>query len=233
MNQGTIVGVAIFMAILSSSARAQDSKPQQKVLVQYPGKAWAVAIDSPGFVVETREHQADGREYFVANNATSGIVLSVMLEKGNAPADATTCPDYLRNRVRALPADFTVSDVHPSRIGDMAVIEYLIPVAQKIPVRQKNFVACLTHEDVYVDVHLSKVQFRDSDEPLFTDVLSKVSIADSGSSTAPDSPAAGASTKAADKSSLDYMREGSRFYIANDFQRAIGPYQKALDLEKE
>ncbi len=80
MNQGTIVGVAIFMAMMSSSAPAQDSTPQQKVLVQYPGKAWAVAIDSPGLVVETREHPADGREYFVANNATSGIVLSVMLE---------------------------------------------------------------------------------------------------------------------------------------------------------
>jgi hypothetical protein len=230
MKYRTIAGFALLITMGAWSAPAQETKPQEKLLINYPGKAWAVAINSPGFVVETREHKPDGREYLVANNATTGVVLSVMLEKGNGPADASTCPDYLQNRVRSLSPDIAVSGVHPSRIGDMAVIEYLIPAAQKIPVRQKNFIACLTHEDMYVDVHLSKVQFRDSDEALFTDVLSKVSIADAGSAAA---PAARSATKANHKNSLDYMREGSRFYISNDFQGAIGPYQKALDLEKQ
>jgi hypothetical protein len=233
MKYRAIAGVALLITVCTWAAPAQETKPQEKLLISYPGKAWAIAINSPGFVVETREHKPDGREYLAANNSTTGIVLSVMLEKGNGPADASTCPDYLQNRVRSLPPDLVVKDVHPSRIGDMAVIEYLIPVAQKIPVRQKNFVACLTHEDVYVDVHLSKVQFRDSDETLFTDVLSKVNVADAGSSAEPVSPAAEPAPKPGDKSSLDYMKEGSRFYIANDFQAAIGPYQKALDLEKE
>jgi hypothetical protein len=233
MKCRAIVGIALLVTVCDCVASAQETKPQEELLVSYPGKAWAIAIDSPGFVVETREQKPDGREYLVANNATSRVVLSVILEKGNGPADASTCPDYLQNRVRSLPADMAATGVHPSRIGDMAVIEYLIPAAQKIPVRQKNFVACLTHEDVYADVHLSKVQFRDSDEALFTDVLSKVRIAESGSSTAPTSSAAGSSAKSDDKRSLDYVREGSRFYVANDFQGAIGPYQKALDLEKE
>lgn len=233
MKYRAISGIALLITVCAWAAPAQESKPQEKLLINYPGKAWAIAINSPGFVVETREQKPDGREYLEANNSTTGIVLSVMLEKGNGPADASTCPDYLQNRVRSLPPDFAVTGVHPSRIGEMAVIEYLIPAAQKIPVRQKNFVACVTHEDVYVDVHLSKVQFRDSDEALFTDVLSKVSIADSGSSAVPTSPAAVPSAKAGDKTSLEYMKEGSRFYVANDFQGAISPYQKALDLEKE
>jgi tetratricopeptide (TPR) repeat protein len=230
MKNRTIAAIALLITMCAWAAPAQETEPQEKLLINYPGKAWAIAINSPGFVVETREHKPDGREYLVANNATTGVVLSVMLEKGNGPADASSCPDYLQNRVRSLPPDIAVTGVHPSRIGDLAVIEYLIPVAQKIPVRQKNFVACLTHEDVYVDVHLSKVQFRDSDEALFTEALSKVNIAAAGGAAA---TAAGSSTKANNKNSLDYMREGSRFYISNDFQGAIGPYQKALDLEKE
>jgi tetratricopeptide (TPR) repeat protein len=32
---------------------------------------------------------------------------------------------------------------------------------------------------------------------------------------------------------LEYMRRGSAFYLQRDYQRAIPPYQKALDLEKE
>ena len=36
----------------------------------------------------------------------------------------------------------------------------------------------------------------------------------------------------AQKTSMDYLGEGSRYYINHDYQRAIPPYQKALDLEK-
>jgi len=32
---------------------------------------------------------------------------------------------------------------------------------------------------------------------------------------------------------LELVREGSAYYLRHDFEQAIGPYQKALDLEKE
>jgi tetratricopeptide (TPR) repeat protein len=32
---------------------------------------------------------------------------------------------------------------------------------------------------------------------------------------------------------MNLMREGSAYYLKHDFENAIGPYQKALDLEKE
>lgn len=34
------------------------------------------------------------------------------------------------------------------------------------------------------------------------------------------------------KSAIDYFSEGSTFFVAGDFKKAIPPYQKALDLEK-
>lgn len=36
-----------------------------------------------------------------------------------------------------------------------------------------------------------------------------------------------------EKTAMDYLREGSTYYIHHDFKRAIPPYQKALDLERE
>jgi tetratricopeptide (TPR) repeat protein len=36
-----------------------------------------------------------------------------------------------------------------------------------------------------------------------------------------------------EKTALDYLREGSVYYLKHDFKKAIPPYQKALDLEKE
>jgi len=35
------------------------------------------------------------------------------------------------------------------------------------------------------------------------------------------------------ESAMAYLQEGSAYYLKHDFKRAIPPYQKALDLEKE
>jgi tetratricopeptide (TPR) repeat protein len=37
----------------------------------------------------------------------------------------------------------------------------------------------------------------------------------------------------ANPETLEYMRQGSVFYLQHDFKRAIPPYQRAVDLEKE
>ncbi len=39
--------------------------------------------------------------------------------------------------------------------------------------------------------------------------------------------------KPATKSSFEYAQEGSAFFLKGNYQKAIEPYQKALDLEKE
>ncbi len=41
------------------------------------------------------------------------------------------------------------------------------------------------------------------------------------------------SARAQEKSTMEYMEEGSAHYLKGDYKKAIPPYQKALDLEKE
>lgn len=228
----SVIVVSQILLLLPAQARKSDSN--EKLVIAYPGKSWVLQIDSPGFVVKTKERKPDGREYLAAENSETKIYLSVMMEKGKGPADEAACPDYLTNRVQSVPPEMHPTDVRSSRIAGRAVIEYLVPEVQKVAVRQKNFVACLTHEDVYIDVHLSKVLFDPADEELFTTLLAKMRILDAGLSE-PKIPAASLSGARTDngKTSLDYMREGSRLYLANDFQKAIGPYQLALNLEKK
>jgi tetratricopeptide (TPR) repeat protein len=40
-------------------------------------------------------------------------------------------------------------------------------------------------------------------------------------------------SQSAQKTAMDYLAEGSRYYMDGDYQRAIPPYQKALELEKK
>jgi hypothetical protein len=215
--------------ILGSSARArsQEAHPKESISVSFPGKNWEIRIDSPGFTVETEGPKSDGREYLLANNSKTGIVLSVTLEESKEGPDSTTCPDFLRKRVDGL-SELGVKDVKTSEINSMAVIEYLLPKPEGVPVRQKNFVLCTAKEDVYIDVHLSKAQFQPSDESLFLDVLAQLHILDRDLSAA-SKPEGQTDTRM----SSDYFVEGSRYYVANDFKNAIGPYEKALSSEKE
>ncbi len=208
-------------------ARPQDGKSKESVRVSFPGKNWEIVVDSPGFAVETQGAKSDGREYLLANNSKTGIELSVTLEESKDGADSKTCPEFLRKRVDAL-SELGVKDVKPSEINSMAVIEYLLPNPGGVPLHQKNFVLCTAKEDVYVDVHLSKVQFQQSDEALFLDVLAQLHISDRAAS-----PASKPEGDAGVRTSSDYFAEGGRYYVANDFKGAIGPYEQALVLEKQ
>jgi len=212
-----------FTLALGAAIDAQETKIADSISLSFPGKAWAVEVDSPGFSVETNERKPDGRQYLLANNSASGVVLSLTLEQANGGADISTCPDYLKKRVASL-SDLGVKDVKYSRAASMAVVEYFLPSFQGVPVRQENVVGCAAKDDVYIDVHLSKSNCKPSDESSLTGVLNQIHIVEQ---TGGEPPAASPSASA------DYFREGSRYYVAGDFKGAIGPYQKALDLEKQ
>ena len=222
----TMCSVMVLVAGACLGARSQATDTKEKLTVAFPGKTWEVKIDSPGFTVQTDEQKSDGRQYLMANNPASGLVVSVTLEATNGPADAKTCPDFLNKRAASL-SPLGLKDVKSSEVNSMAVIEYLIPNAGGVPVQQKNFVVCAARENVFIDVHLSKVQFHPSDESLFLDLLDRLHIEERGAPAA-SSPQSAAETK----TSMEYFAQGSRYYVASDFSNAIGPFENALALEK-
>ncbi len=233
MNRRALAWLTFLAFATPGRAWTQGTKTRESVSVSFPGKNWAVEINSPGFTVEVEEMKSDGRQYVLANNSETGVVLSVTLEQSKGGADNSTCPDFLRKRVQSL-SQLGVTDVKQSTIGSLAVVEYLLPKPNGIPLQQKNVVACTAKEDIYVDIHLSKAMFQPSDAPLFTDVLNQVHITNRSGPEVSISPGApGAKSLGSGVSSLDYFREGSRYFRAGDFGKSIAPYQKALELEKQ
>jgi hypothetical protein len=233
MNWRIPAFVPFLAATIAGGLCAQNAKPQESLGVSFPGKTWELRINSPDFAVESAGRKPDGREYLLANNSKTGIMVSITLEQTPGVADSKTCPDFLRKRVDSM-SQMGPTGVKASEINSMAVIEVLFPKPEGIPLQQKNFFVCAAKDDIYVDLHLSKVQFQPSNETLFTDVINRVQIIDRTEAVSPvTTPKSGESPIIPGSTSMDYFRDGSRFYIANDFKNAIGPYQKALDLEKQ
>ncbi len=58
----------------------------------------------------------------------------------------------------------------------MAVLEYLIPKVNNLPVRQKNLFGCLVKDNVYTDIHLSKAGFKDDENASLKVILSSANL---------------------------------------------------------
>jgi hypothetical protein len=221
-----------WLAFLIPAGPTFGQAPKQTVRVAYPGKAWAVEIDSPGLTVETEERKPDGREYLFAKDPATGLLISITLEQSKAGADPNSCPAFLQKRMDSL-AQLEPQDVKTSEIQKLPTVEYLLPRVGGVPLRQKNMFACTAKDDVFIDIHISKVQFHESDESLFTDMLGRIRIDEKANVVESPAHRAAAPPPAAGQTSTQLFSEGSRFFIRQDFQGAIGPYQAALDLEKK
>jgi tetratricopeptide (TPR) repeat protein len=194
---------------------------QKSLNISFPDKPWSLQIDADGFHVQTDETKPDGRRYLLASNERTKIELSVTLERIEGTADLNGCDDNFRGRLATF-SEWKPADVRQSRDGNMALLEFIFHTVNGVPVEQKNIFACLPKGDVYVDVHLSKASFVASDQAALSSVLKSVRFVEKAAAESPR-PQLG---------SIDYWRQGSKFYVVADYAKAIEQYQKGLDLEK-
>jgi len=207
----------------------------EKVRTSLPGRDWSLEVEAPGFVVKTNRTLEDGRQYLMAENSTTGVELSVFLEAAKRGAESFDCPLFLHEKLQSVTKlGMEPQGVKSSEINSMAVMEYLIPEFEGKPVQQKNLIACTTSGNVYVDVHISKIGFQESDEPVLVDALKSIQFAANDPMPIGVAPKLNGSTAAPGAAkSLDYFADGSRLFLTKDYKAAIEPYQKALDLEKK
>jgi hypothetical protein len=161
---------------LCLSLQAQQRKQQNDMTVAFPNKTLSVEVNSPGFLMRAKGKKPDGRYYLFANDPRTGVILSVMLEQ-SPQADTGSCPAYLQQRIQSVAKlGIVATDVKSSESNSLSLVEYTIPSMEGKAVQQKNVVACAARDGVYVDIHLSKSQFQQTDEALLMDVLNQIQI---------------------------------------------------------
>ena len=216
-----LFGAVSFLTLaLAAGASAQDANPNT-FTVWLPGKPWVMEIDAPDFIIRVNEIQESGRRYFLAENAKAHAILSVYLEDGKEPATAEECKRGLQGKATSQ-VPFKRTRITFRESGAMQILEYYVLEVDGIPQNQRNLFACLTKDNTSADIHLSKVFFKPTDQPLFDAILQSVRFL-SHEPVAESVPTG---------NSLEYFKEGSRFFLARQYQDAIGPYNKALEIEK-
>jgi hypothetical protein len=167
------VGLALLALGFSTEMSAQQPSAPN-VSVTLANEPWILVLNLKDFAVKTNGPQPDGRVYLLAENQKTNVTLSVYLEKVKGQATAADCAENQKQRLEGKVA-YKREKIETRESAGMAILEYTIPEVQGMPIQQRNLFACVPKDDVYVDVHLSKVLFKPQDEGLFAAVLNSIS----------------------------------------------------------
>jgi len=170
MREWARAGLAVLLIGLFTLTLAQQPKSVPKLAITMASEPWILAFDAKDFAVQKSELQPDGRAYLLAENQKTNLTLSVYLERVSGAAIEADCDDSQKQRL-AENVEYKREMVVTKKSAGMTIVEYTIPEFQGVPVQQRNLFACLPKDDVYADIHLSKVAFKPQEEKLFTDVL--------------------------------------------------------------
>ncbi len=217
--------IILTIALLSTAAtNAQDAPVSSKFDVWLAGKPWALELDGTGFTARANEIQPDGRRYFRAENTKTRAVVSVYLEASKALAQPGECKHSLEEKLKrnSSPASGSLRGVVYRESGEMQILEFTLLELDGVPTSQKNIFGCLIKDDVLVDLHISKVFFKPTDQPLFDALLQSVHFV----------PREAGDTPVPAGNSLKLFQEGSRYFIAHQYREAIPFYRKAFEIEK-
>ena len=138
--------------------------------VAAPGAGWELVMPIKGLtIVEEKENPARKMKQVTAEDAKSGLVVSIFMEPSRKEGDSSTVRDVYWGRAKDSP--MRKENIKLDKVGDYATVDYLVPDIGGQAIQQKNVNAYVVHEGVWIDVHLSKVQFSDKDQPLFDEAV--------------------------------------------------------------
>ncbi len=208
---------------LSQAAMEKDEPP---TFVAWPEKGLGLSIDLTGFKRDIDQVKEDGRRYFTASHPTTGLNVSVTLEKVPTLASVQGCRDQLQ-LIRKGPLVTHGHDIKLNTSGELPTLEYTLHKFRGVRLDQKNIYACLAQDNVYADIQLSKVQYTSADASAFQSILKSVHLQPEPSKIIQPPP-----PPPPPPNSRELLDIGNALYRQNNYAQAIPPYQKAFELEK-
>ncbi len=153
------------------AAHAAEGSPQ--TIVSQPGGAVGLAIDLAGFTIDRDQIKEDGHRYLLASHPATGMNVSIAIEELPGLASATGCVEQLR-RLQKGPAVRRGQDIALTTARDMHTLEYTLHRFRGLRLDQKSIYACIAAQNVYANIHLSKLQYSAADDSLFQSLLKTI-----------------------------------------------------------
>jgi tetratricopeptide (TPR) repeat protein len=208
---------ALLLIVFSLAASAQMKKGVSRYTL--PGKTGALQIALGGLKIERTELSGDGPQIGVAAGGESDLALSIFIKPAEKPGPSSVCRDTWWPRTEAAATGELKTTLQGKRLyrkGPMALVEFFTPRFQSRTINEKSIHAYVAAGDLWIEIQLSKKQYKPQDQVLFDRVLNSVEALPAYVNT-----------------SRDYAGFGGYFFVKDDYSGAARYYQQALDLEKK
>ena len=178
--------------------------------ISFPFIRWNIEFPAEGLKIETVDTK---RPYYFLTNSNTGLLVSFNFEASRRCNNSEGCRDYFDRKIKSnFPnrknwSKFNVGEVYVTgSLNDRQMAAGMSP-------RQQNFNAHYVKDGIWVDMHLSKVSYQESDRKLFMDFIRSVTL----KRNLTFSPTA-----------EDYLGRGVFFRGWNDFDRAISAFNEYI-----
>jgi tetratricopeptide (TPR) repeat protein len=216
--------LALLVFALAPCAGARQDGGGDVRRISIPGESWSMEVRLPGFGEAQDDLRPDGKgRRIMAGIEEKGYVVSIFLEPIPDGKSATELRDLDASGQMKSPLKPT--DSKSADYKGIPTFEYIIKEFRGQQVNQKHFNAYLVYEGFWAHIHLSKMLFEPGDDKLFYAIVDSAKFVKGGAPAAARGPAKGPVA--------DLLGEGSRHFMRGEYAQAVGPYSRALELEKQ
>ncbi len=170
----TILGISLLLVTCITTEGAGASSSQENRLeFSAPGTPWVLTLPADNFELAEKKLRDDGRgAYFYIVDEKQHINLSMYIEPVKDCKDSKSCRDMIWKLGN--PEWVNPQNVVQSQIGDISVLELMVPSFRGMNIRQQNVYAEYVVDGFWVDMHISKVLYEPEEHQLFERIIKSV-----------------------------------------------------------
>jgi hypothetical protein len=150
--------------VLKSASQSPLAKPAMIRMNLGGEKQGTLSLPAGGLALEGMQYDAAHKAYqLIAEDHDKGLIVSIFAEPAPKPGDAVAVRDLYWGRAQKSPIE--KEGITLGKSGELATVQYMVPAA-----KQKNMNLYAVQNGVWIDVHISKVDFAQADQALFDQI---------------------------------------------------------------
>jgi tetratricopeptide (TPR) repeat protein len=204
------------LALLTLASVASFAQELTALHMFLPDRKGALEIKMPpGYQVAGGGLRPDGKQFTIQAKGPNGVYMTAFVEIAPHSGTNAQVRDEWYGGMKKN-SKMKMDEEKLLESNGAAIAEYTVHEFQGVRAEQRSLHAYYGGDEIWSEVHISKVAFTPRDEKIFDDFLS-------GVKSLPDYVL----------NARDEFGVGSTFYEKQDYKAAALHYQKALDLEKQ
>ena len=147
---------------LSACATSSIEKQGPAYRIAMPAGKWVLEFPDEGFKINTAD---TSRPYYFLSSPELNVSFS--FDRATRCASSEACRDYHAGRLKAAYPHPRKQAWRMSQVGEVFVSENTDGPVEGFNLKQRHWNAHYVLDGIWVDVHLSKTDYRESDRELF------------------------------------------------------------------